>query len=74
MPTSDIQPAAAAEYDILVKNAQDAAARRMQNAVTISAADAAQRDLAFQLKRIDALTPEQLLQRAEQRTQRANQA
>ena len=70
MNSPEINPQATAEYEILVRNAQDAAARRMQSALSIAAADAVQRDLAFQLKRIDALSTEQLLLRAAQRAER----
>lgn len=61
---------AQAEYEQLLREARDNCARRTSSATSISASDSALRDLAFQKRRIDALSTEKLVELAAQRAAR----
>lgn len=62
------QDVADAERALLTREAEDRAAARISTATTIGAADAARMDLKFARRRIDALTDEQLIEKANRRS------
>lgn len=65
--TSSIREIAETERALLAREAEDRAANRIGRATSIGAADAAQSDLKYALKRIDALTDAQLIEKANAR-------
>ena len=69
MNTSSLSDAEVAqnEYSQLVTEASDACAKRIMSATSIGAGDAAQRDLRFRLKRLDKLSQDELVEKAQQR-------
>jgi hypothetical protein len=58
---------AALERTTLIKEANDRIANRISRATSIGAADAAQSDLKFAVRRIEALTDAQLIEKANAR-------